>query len=61
VERRGILLSFTITLGKKMLKMAKPRVNIVEKKWSKLLLSSFKLKYANTWSKMHSRKEASFI
>jgi hypothetical protein len=53
VERRGTLLSFTITLGRKMLRMAKPKVNIVEKKWSKLLLSSFKLKCANTWSKMH--------
>jgi len=31
VERRGTLFSFTITLGRKMLRMAKLRVNIVEK------------------------------
>jgi hypothetical protein len=55
------LLSFTTTLGRKMLRMAKPRVNIVEKRWSKLLLSSFKLRWANTWSKMHSKKEVGFI
>jgi hypothetical protein len=58
---RETLFSFTTTLGKKMLKMAKPRVNIVEKRWLKLLLSSFKLRWANTWSKMHSKKEVGFI
>jgi hypothetical protein len=54
------LFSFTTTLGRKMLRMAKPRVNIVEKRWSKLLLSS-KLRWANTWSKMYSKKEVGFI
>jgi hypothetical protein len=41
--------------------MVKPKVNIVEKRWFKLLSSSFKLKWANTWNKMCSKKEASFI
>jgi hypothetical protein len=55
------LLSFTTTLGRKMLRMVKPRMNIVEKIRSKLLPSSFKLRWANTWSKMHSKKEVGFI
>jgi len=36
-------LSLTTTLGRKMLRMAKPRMNIVEKRWSELLPSSFKI------------------
>jgi hypothetical protein len=31
VESKGTLISFTTTLGRKMLKMAKLKVNIVEK------------------------------
>ncbi len=60
-RKEGTLISFTTTLGRKMLRMAKLRVNIVEKKWSKLLLPSFKLKCANTWSKTHGKEEGSFI
>jgi hypothetical protein len=41
--------------------MVKPKVNIVEKRWFEQLLSSFKLRGANTWNKMCSKKEASFI
>ncbi len=33
----------------------------MEKRWFELLPSSFKLKWANTWNKMCSKKEASFI
>jgi hypothetical protein len=60
-KEREALFSFTTTLGRKMLRMVKPRVNIVEKVWSKLLLSSFKLRWANTWSKMYNMKEVGFI
>jgi hypothetical protein len=36
-------LSFTTTLGRKMLRMAKPKMNIVEKRRSELLPSSCKI------------------
>jgi hypothetical protein len=41
--------------------MVKPKVNIVEKRWFELLMFSFKLRGANTWNKMCSKREASFI
>jgi len=56
---REPLLSFTTRLGRKMLRMAKPKV--VGKRWSKFMSSSFGFKWANTWNKMHGKKKVGFI
>jgi hypothetical protein len=38
------LLYYNIAKGKNMLRMAKPKANIVEKRWTKLLPSNYKLR-----------------
>jgi len=44
-----------------MLKDSKPKINVVEKKWVRVLHFSFKLKWINIWCKMQNRKKASFM
>ncbi len=44
-----------------MLKSSKPKANIVEKRWPKLLPFTFKMKWSNSWDKHCSKKEVGFI
>ncbi len=55
------LYSFTIALGRKMLRDFKPKINLVKKRWIRVLLFTFKLKWTNIWCKMRSRKEMGFM
>jgi len=56
-----VMLSYTITLRRKMSRMTKLKVNVVEKQWDGLFPHNFKLKWNNMWSKPRSKKEARFI
>jgi hypothetical protein len=50
-----------MVVGRKMLKSSKPKANIVEKRWPKLLPFTFKMKWSNSWDKHCSKKEVGFI
>jgi len=52
---------FTTTLGRKMLRDSKPKINVVEKRWVRVLPFSFMLRWMNIWCKTRTRKEAGFI
>jgi hypothetical protein len=53
-------LFYNTAIGRKMLRSSKPKPNIVEKRWLKLLPSNFKLKRSNNWDKHRSRKLVSY-
>jgi hypothetical protein len=55
------LFFFTTTLRRKMLKDSKPKINVVEKRWVRVLPFTFKLRWMNIWCKMPSRKEVGFM
>jgi hypothetical protein len=57
----GNLLASTSALGRRLLRDSKPKVNMVEKRWSGLLPLSYRLRWNNTWHRYCSKKEASFI
>jgi hypothetical protein len=54
------LFSFTTTLGRKMLRDSKPKINVVEKRVG-VLPFIFKQKWMNIWCKTKSRKEVGFM
>ncbi len=55
------LFFFTIALRRKMLKDSKPKINVVEKKWVRVLPFTFKLKWTKNWCKMWNRKNVGFM
>jgi hypothetical protein len=44
-----------------MLKDSKPKINVVEKRWVRVLPFIFKLRWMNIWCKNQNRKETGFM
>jgi len=44
-----------------MLRNSKSKINVVEKKWVKVLHFTFKLKWINIWCKTQNRKKVNFM
>jgi hypothetical protein len=63
MARRKTLFSYTFAMGRKMLKIIKPKINIVKKKWARVHQPNFKFRWANIWCKqvMNNKKEVKFI
>ncbi len=53
--------SFTTALKKKILKDSKPKTNVMEKRWVRVLPFTLKLRWMNIWCKTQSRKEMGFM
>jgi hypothetical protein len=50
------LFFFTTTLGRKMLKDFKPKINVVENRWVRVFPFTFKLRWMNIWCMTWNRK-----
>lgn len=48
-----ILFFYNTAIGRKVLRSSKPKANIVEKRWLKLLPSNFKLRWSKNWDEHH--------
>jgi hypothetical protein len=47
--------------GGKCWEIFKPKINVVKKRWIRVLPFTFKLRWTNIWCKMRSRKEMGFM
>lgn len=57
-DKDAPLLEFTTKLGRKLLSKYFTLLPVVEKKWSGILLTNYKLEWLNVWNKQRIRKEA---
>jgi hypothetical protein len=55
------LFFFTTAIRRKMLRNSKPKINVVEKRWVRVLPFTFMLRWMNIWCKTQSRKEVGFM